>query len=523
MRLQILLLALATTSALRAGATLLRNRAPKLSHSTLAAAPLLQRPPRSAPITLSAADDLDLTGKVEVALTADSCPTDEASTLELLKFVLPVLATWLSSELLSVVDTAVVGMGSATELAALGPATMLTDSTAYLFFWLSVATTNLFASAQASGDTDGAYAVVSDALWCAIAFGVLLSAALATFGPGALAAILSRAPAAIPGATTYLNIRLLSAPAFLAACVLEAACVGAKDATTPLLSVAFGGVLNLGLDLLLVCRLGYGIGGAAIATLTAQVATLAVLAVSVRRKRAAALGSPSLLRGRPSATRLRAFLQFAGPIFLVLLGKIACYNTMTLVAGRCGLVALAAHQALFAVFNVGCKFGDAVSQTAQAYLPSCLGDAFGEGGDAKAAVVPRAARALAGRLFRVGIFFGGGIALAAAAVARYGSAIFTRDIAVAAQMGSVAPLLLLALSFHTCTLCTEGILLGARQLGFLAKSYIVNIVVFLSGLLVVDRLGLGLRAVWTALFAFQILRFGVFTGRAWALRLLGRD
>ena len=38
--------------------------------------------------------------------------------------MLPVLATWLSSELLSVVDTAVVGMGSATELAALGPATM---------------------------------------------------------------------------------------------------------------------------------------------------------------------------------------------------------------------------------------------------------------------------------------------------------------------------------------------------------------------------------------------------------------
>ena len=61
-------------------------------------------------------------------------------------------------------------------------------------------------------------------------------------------------------------------------------------------------------------------------------------------------------------------------------------------------------------------------------------------------------------------------------------------------MGSVAPLLL-ALSFHTCTLCAED-LLGARQLGFLAKSYIVNIVVFLSGLLVVDRLGLGLRAVW---------------------------
>ena len=45
---------------------------------------------------------------------------------------------------------------------------------------------------------------------------------------------------------------------------------------------------------------------------------------------------------------------------------------MTLAATTGGVVALAAHQALAAVFFVGCKFGDAVSQTAQAYLPPCF-------------------------------------------------------------------------------------------------------------------------------------------------------
>lgn len=55
--------------------------------------------------------------------------------MDLVGFILPTLAGWLSSEVMSVVDTAVVGSASAAELAALGPATMLTDSGAYLFFW----------------------------------------------------------------------------------------------------------------------------------------------------------------------------------------------------------------------------------------------------------------------------------------------------------------------------------------------------------------------------------------------------
>ena len=88
---------------------------------------------------------------------------------------------------------------------------------------------------------------------------------------------------------------------------------------------------------------------------------------------------------------------------------------------------------------------------------------------------------------------------------------------MAARARAVAPLLLLALSFHTCTLCAEGPSSARARARARAKSYIVNIVVFLSGLLVVDRLGLGLRAVWTALFAFQILRLGVHRGRGAAV------
>ena len=78
-------------------------------------------------------------------------PTDR----QLLKFYFPCLALWISGPLLSLVDTSFVGLsaatgGSATQLAALGPATTFIDGSLYLFAFLNVATTNLFASARAT-------------------------------------------------------------------------------------------------------------------------------------------------------------------------------------------------------------------------------------------------------------------------------------------------------------------------------------------------------------------------------------
>lgn len=57
-------------------------------------------------------------------------------------------------------DTSFVGLsasagGSATQLAALGPATTFIDGSLYLFAFLNVATTNLFASARAAAAANG--------------------------------------------------------------------------------------------------------------------------------------------------------------------------------------------------------------------------------------------------------------------------------------------------------------------------------------------------------------------------------
>jgi len=57
----------------------------------------------------------------------------------LLKFFLPTLAIWLIGPSLSMIDTAVVGSKSASQLAALGPGCILCDCNGYLFSFLAVA------------------------------------------------------------------------------------------------------------------------------------------------------------------------------------------------------------------------------------------------------------------------------------------------------------------------------------------------------------------------------------------------
>ena len=251
---------------------------------------------------------------------ADECPPEDVTALELLRFTLPVLTAALSAEIMSVVDTAVVGTLGPQQLAALGPATMLSDSTVYLFFWLNVACTNLFATHFARGEQNDAFAVPtavregSVECSCRRAPGRLRRAERRTVREPGLrraacrGAVVGRRRGArsdlcdgarrsawreaVFGAIRILGvlallteegseklrglflqaIRILGVPALMTATVLQGACTGMKDATTPFIAIVLGGLLNLALDLWLVLGCGMGIAGAASATVVSQAA-----------------------------------------------------------------------------------------------------------------------------------------------------------------------------------------------------------------------------------------------------------
>jgi hypothetical protein len=109
---------------------------------------------------------------------ADDKPPALPTLADYRKFAIPCLALWVAQPLLSLVDTAFVGLSagsaSAAQLAALGPATTFFDGATYLFAFLNVATTNLYSTARAQKgeQSDQAEAVVRTASRVAVRCGV---------------------------------------------------------------------------------------------------------------------------------------------------------------------------------------------------------------------------------------------------------------------------------------------------------------------------------------------------------------
>ena len=78
------------------------------------------------------------------------------SVAKILKLTLPAIGVWLCSPVLSMIDTASVGLLSGTaQQAALNPAISVTDYGALAVAFMYTATTNLIAAAQAQDQDDG--------------------------------------------------------------------------------------------------------------------------------------------------------------------------------------------------------------------------------------------------------------------------------------------------------------------------------------------------------------------------------
>lgn len=336
---------------------------------------------------------------------------------ELLRFGLPTLGIWLLQPILSLIDSSVVGIcakGSISELAALGPSIIWCDGTAYLFQFLGIATTNLYATAIGENDELKSRQVISQALVIAGLLGSLVGVVQFSLARPVIT-ILSGASAKelMPFAMSYIRIRAVGAPAALLTLVTQAAFLARKDAVTPLRAVVVGAAINLFGDILCVLFLKMGLAGAALATMVSQVGGgLYLLGVVLHQKHLEnqrldkepdctsvdvsdiTISTRNTLKTRitrkvsswnsiqrlfprnaqlPSVRDLFAFLSFAGPIFFVLLSKQGLWTYATICASDSGTVGLAAHQIVINFFLFFCIFGDAVSQMSQSYLPGLLG------------------------------------------------------------------------------------------------------------------------------------------------------
>lgn len=157
----------------------------------------------------------------------------------------------------------------------------------------------------------------------------------------------------------FARCRSLAAPAVLVVTVGQGVFRGMQDMRTPLAVTLTANVINLGLDILLIVGLGWGVSGAATATTVAEWTAAAAYLGLLWRRREELGGAPALqsaLQGgsvKQVAAEFAPFLSAGGAVLLRTAALLGTKTLASATAARLGPVPIASHQVrVFRVFRV---------------------------------------------------------------------------------------------------------------------------------------------------------------------------
>ncbi|KAL3907640.1 MAG: hypothetical protein SGILL_008790 [Bacillariaceae sp.] len=350
-------------------------------------------------------------------------------------------------------------------------------------------------------------------------------------------------PQLIPLATNYAKIRAAVAPLCVVDFVAQSFCLTILDTKTPALAVAVASLVNIVGDLILSPM--WGIQGAAVATAMATTASCVILVNRVRKvvagwkvkqqvqetkkeflsKKNDDVVDPQLEAGAealaatavdgsnketnddvddvpffslPNKSAMIDLFKLAGPIFFVMMGKIACYSVLTVRATSFGVVPLATHNIMMRVFFFFACFGDSLSQAAQSFYPQVAKKNRGE---------------LIKRLFYLSAAVGLCNNQLSRLILKQFGKFLTKDASIIQMMGQYSPYVGLAVLLHPFIMLFEGTVLAKRDLVFMVGMYV------LTGLLhfghVFSPVSSSFMGLWRALFVFQGIRLVQFAARVW--------
>ena len=282
---------------------------------------------------------------------------------DILRLAIPALGALAIDPLLTLVDTVFVARLGTVPLAALGVDTAILSFAFFAFNFLAYVVTPLVARALGGGRVEEARRWVGDALLLAVTLGVLVSVVVELAAP-IFVDLMGADPEIAGPAVSYLRIRALATPAVLVVTAGHGAFRGHMDTKTPL-KVALGvNLVNLVLDPILIFTFGWGLEGAAIATVVAQyIGAVWFLRLLVTRNMAARprglrASLPSLL----ALGRNGALLTIRSGLLLAALTVAASAAT------RLGPAEIAAHQLVAQVFLLSALLADSFAIAAQAMV-----------------------------------------------------------------------------------------------------------------------------------------------------------
>ena len=399
------------------------------------------------------------------------------------------MGTLVADPLLGLVDTAVVGRLGAAQLGALGLAVAVVTAVSWIFNFLVFGTTSTVARAVGAGDLIAAGRRVSHAGQVALVLGIAVGGLLA-LGATPLLASLGAVEELLDPAVVYLRIRAVGVPLLLLAYVGHGAFRGVSDTRTPLGVVAVANLVNAGLTFWLVFGLGWGIAGAAWATVVAEAITVVAFVVLLRRT-----GLPLGGHRRPGRRELTALVVVSRDLFLRTGGLLLGLLAVTAAAARIGTVTAAAHQVVYQTFLLVSFLMDGFAIAAQAMIGTALG-----AGDQDEA------RAIGRDLVRWGL--GGGIVIGALLLAGAGvlPRLLTDDPAVLAAVATAWWFAALGHVVNGPVFALDGVLMGAEDYAYLRTWTVIAAVVGGVGGQLVATAGGGLFGLWVAVQLMMVVR-----------------
>ena len=288
-----------------------------------------------------------------------------------LLLAVPMMLAYLSTPLVGLVDTAVVGqLGSAALIGGIAVAALIFDVVFAAFNFLRSATTGLTAQALGAGDAAEEQSVLFRALLIAIAAGAAILLLQQPIGTIGLAALGVRGDVAA-AAATYFFVRVWSAPLALVNYAVLGWVLGRAEAGAGLaLQTLLNGV-NIVLSVIFVLVWDWGVAGAAWGTVIAEMVTAAAgLALAGWKLRDALRpGWIAIL----DVARLRRMMSVNSDIMIRSLALLFAFAFFMRQGAAFGDVVLAANAILMHFFLVGGYFLDGFATAAEQLAGRAVG------------------------------------------------------------------------------------------------------------------------------------------------------
>jgi len=238
---------------------------------------------------------------------------------EILRLALPALGALAAEPLYLLVDTAIVGHLGTPQLAALALAATVLSNLVALCIFLTYGTTARVTRLHGAGHDEAAAALGPQALWLALAAGVVVGGTIAALA-GPLVHALGGEDHVADMAARYLRIASIGVPMALIALAGQGWLRGMSDLRTPLVIVVVANLVNVVLEVLFVYGFDWGLDGSAWGTVLAQLGMGAAFAIVLLRAFA-----------RPDLARIRSLVSIGAQLVARTAALLGCFVLATAV------------------------------------------------------------------------------------------------------------------------------------------------------------------------------------------------